>query len=870
MDEFEASALRVFAQRLGRAVLVTASDGTSVYANPSWSAFTGLDLQHSIGNGWQLAVHPHDLPRALAEFAAGVRIEQPFELRFRLRSATNEYALFSATFVPTRERNGRLREWFAVCDRSDLERAADDRFWNLADALPLMVWTTDDEDRLTFVNRAWLEYTGLPAGSTIDERNALVHPLDLPVLMRALRAGHVQVDFRLRRRSDGMFRWHSLRWVHVTSPDLPVHRIGTGMDIHDQRTASEARDRQLRTIAEALPDLVWSANPEGEHDYANAALLKYTGRSLEECIGEGWERCVHPLDRPQTLERWSHSIRTGEPYETQHRLVGAQGRSRWFLSRAAPMRDDGGRIVRWFGTSTDIDDQKRIAQEQTYLAELGRIVNSSLELDPTLAHICEAAVPMLADSCQIDLLTNGVPRTAAFACDSIRREVPLSRIRAHVYGDARAARFVENVNDTVIETIVVPMHVRGKSIGAISFVRLEDGDAYGAAGVGFLEEVARRAALAIANAQLYQREHRVADALQAASLPRRLPEIDGIALDAIYVPGRSEAQIGGDWYDAFALADGRIVVSIGDVAGSGLDAAVTMSNMRQIIRGIAQVHADPVLMLNSADRALRMDDPDRFVTAFVGVIDPIASTMVYASAGHMPPYVRRPDGSLEELVFVDLPLGLRDRMSIRACSVSVGDGDILVFYTDGLVESSRDLEGGAQLLRATLAGPQIVHATHPASFIRERVLPEGARDDVAILTLRVNRDQRVANMRRWPFASLDAEGLSRMRREFRALLIGYGLSELRLETAELVLGELAGNVVRHAAGAVEFVLDNTGGDLVLHVIDDGPGFERAPMLPIDVMSESGRGLFIVSQLTREFSVTKRHPRGSHARAVLAK
>jgi anti-sigma regulatory factor (Ser/Thr protein kinase) len=109
-----------------------------------------------------------------------------------------------------------------------------------------------------------------------------------------------------------------------------------------------------------------------------------------------------------------------------------------------------------------------------------------------------------------------------------------------------------------------------------------------------------------------------------------------------------------------------------------------------------------------------------------------------------------------------------------------------------------------------------------------------------------------------------------MRREFRALLIGYGLSELRLEAAELVFGELAGNVVRHAAGSVEFVLDNTGGDLVLHVIDEGPGFERAPMLPIDVMSESGRGLFIVSELTREFSVTKRHPRGSHARAVLVK
>ncbi|MGC2128491.1 MAG: SpoIIE family protein phosphatase [Candidatus Aquilonibacter sp.] len=870
MGEFEASALRMFAQRLGRAVLVTESDGACVYANPAWSTFTGLDAAHAGGNGWQLAVHPHDLPSVLAEFAAGVRSQQPFEVRFRLRSAQNEYGLFSATFVPTRERDGRLREWFAVCDRSDLEHVADDRFWNLADALPIMVWTTDDEDRLTFVNRAWLEYTGLPAGSTIDERNALVHPLDLPVLMRALRTGRREVDFRMRRRSDEMYRWHLLRWVHFASADLPFYRVGTAMDVHDQRTANEVRDRQLRTIAEALPDIVWSANPQGEHDYANEALLKYTGRTLVQCTSNAWEQFVSPVDWPQTRERWLHSIATGEPYEVQHRLANAEGRSRWFLSRAAPMRDEAGRIVRWFGTSTDIDDQKRIAQEQTYLAELGRIANSSLELDRTLRHICEAAIPLLADSCQVDLLTNGVPRMAAIAYDWLRREVPLSRIRAHAYGDARAVRFVENVNDTVVETIVVPMHVRGKSIGTISFVRPEDREAYGAAGVSFLEEVARRAGLAIANAQLYAREHRVAEALQAASLPRRLPEIDGIALDAVYVPGRSEAQIGGDWYDAFALTDGRIVVSIGDVAGSGLDAAVTMSSMRQIIRGIAQVHADPVLMLNSADRALRMDDPDRFVTAFVGVIDPIASTMVYASAGHLPPYVRRPDGSLEELIFVDLPLGLRDRMSIRACSVSVGDGDLLVFYTDGLIESSRDLEGGAALLRATLADPQIEDAIHPAAFIRECVLPDGARDDVAILTLRMRRDQRIGNIRRWSFASLDAEGLSRMRREFRALLIGYGLSELRLETAELVLGELAGNVVRHAAGAVEFVLDNTGGDLVLHVIDDGPGFERAPMLPIDVMSESGRGLFIVSQLTHEFSVTKRHPRGSHARAVLTK
>ncbi|HTX56402.1 MAG TPA: SpoIIE family protein phosphatase [Candidatus Acidoferrales bacterium] len=864
--KYEAPALRSFAQSLSRIALVMLPDGSCSYVNPSWTVYTGLHAEHALGTRWQLALHPHDLMGVLEQLETRCAGELPYELTFRLRSAHGDYERFAATLVPVRERSGESREWLAVCDRGDAEHSAADRFRHLADALPLLVWTTDPDDRLTFVNRAWLAYTGLPAGSTIAQRNALVHPLDLPVLMRALRAEEAEVEFRLRRRSDGMYRWHLLRWVHFGSASLPFHRIGTAMDIHDQRVAQEVRDRQLRVIAEALPELVWSTKPQGEQDYANHAMLAFTGLSAQECTGDVWERFVHPDDWPATREGWQQSLRWGEPYEMQHRLLRGDGSYRWFLTRAVPMRDDSAEIVRWFGTSTDIHDQKRAAQEQAYLAELGRIVNSSLELDRTLRHICDSAVPLLAESCQVDLLVNGVLRTGAFAHNGTRTEVPAARIRPHVHGNARAARYVERDDGVATETIVIPMQVRGKAIGTISFVRPEHSDAHG--DVRFLEEVARRCTHAIENAQLYQREHRVAEALQAASLPRRLPHIDGIAMDAVYVPGKSEAQIGGDWYDAFTLADGRIVVSIGDVAGSGLEAAVTMSNVRQIIRGIAQIHAEPVLMLNSADRALRMDDPDRFVTAFVGVIDPIASTMVYASAGHLPPFIRRANGRLDELLFVDLPLGLRERMSIQARSVNVGDGDLLVFYTDGLVESSHDIEGGIRLLRATLEHPQIDRVAHPAAFIQERVLAEGARDDVAILTLRIHGDQRMGNMQRWIFASLDPEGLSQMRHEFRARLVGFGLSELRLETAELVLGELAGNVVRHATGAVEFVLDHTGGEIVLHVIDEGPGFERAPMLPIDVMSESGRGLFIVSQLTREFSVTRRHPRGSHARAVL--
>jgi anti-sigma regulatory factor (Ser/Thr protein kinase) len=511
-----------------------------------------------------------------------------------------------------------------------------------------------------------------------------------------------------------------------------------------------------------------------------------------------------------------------------------------------------------------------VVLEQTYLAELGRILNSSLQLDRTLRHICEAAVPLLAHSCQIDLLTDGVIRTAAFAYTGTQIEVPASRIRAQFSDGARATKLTESAGGVTLETTVVPLRLRDKTFGAISFVRPLQADAYGSSDLTFLEEIGRRCALAITNAQVYQREHRVATALQAVSLPRRLPHIDGIAMDAVYVPGRSEAQIGGDWYDAFSLTDGRIVVSIGDVAGSGLDAAVTMGSMRQIIRGIAQVHANPVLMLDSADRALRMEDHDRFVTAFAGVIDPIASTMTYATAGHPPPFLRRKNGELIVLDAVDLPLGLRERGGGNAHSVDVYDGDLLVLYTDGLVESGRDLQAGLAQLQDALMEPALDDVARPALFLQERMLPGGAHDDVAVLTLRLQPEERLSAMRRWHFQSHDPEAFARVRGELRTALQNDGFSALSLETAELVLGELGGNVVRHAAGPVDLVLDHTNGEYVLHVIDEGPGFERMPMLPSDVMSESGRGLFIVSQLTREFSVTKRHPRGSHARAVLAR
>jgi Stage II sporulation protein E (SpoIIE) len=119
---------------------------------------------------------------------------------------------------------------------------------------------------------------------------------------------------------------------------------------------------------------------------------------------------------------------------------------------------------------------------------------------------------------------------------------------------------------------------------------------------------ARRMSLRLRRlSELYEHERRIARRLQDAALPHALPHIPGIAFDAFYRAGSDQAQIGGDWYDAVRLPDGRVVLSIGDVSGSGLDAAVTMANVRQILRGVAHVHADPAIMLDAADRTLQGD-----------------------------------------------------------------------------------------------------------------------------------------------------------------------------------------------------------------------------------------------------------------------
>lgn len=375
----------------------------------------------------------------------------------------------------------------------------------------------------------------------------------------------------------------------------------------------------------------------------------------------------------------------------------------------------------------------------------------------------------------------------------------------------------------------------------------------------------------------YDRAHHVASTLQRALLPQGLPEIAGIEFEGVYESGKTEAQVGGDWYDAVRLADGRVLVSIGDVAGSGLQAAVIMAAMREVIRGVAQVYADPATMIDAADRTLKSEHPDSLVTAFVAVFDPIARSLSYCSAGHPPPLLRTIDGTVIELPSQGLPLGIRARDDVDARTVQVPDGATVLFYTDGLTESTRDVVEGEKRLREAFADPAIVSQPNLAQAIYDDVLRDGTHDDVAILAMRLDGSRTGSasevvgqHFRRWVFDTADHATAQRSRAVFASVLADGCMLDEDVFTSELIFGELLSNAVRYASGLVEVVLDwSETSTAILHFLDSGPGFVLMPRLPSDLLSERGRGLFLIWSLSEDFNVTKRTDGGAHARVVLS-
>ncbi len=285
--------------------------------------------------------------------------------------------------------------------------------------------------------------------------------------------------------------------------------------------------------------------------------------------------------------------------------------------------------------------------------------------------------------------------------------------------------------------IVVPFRRRGKVIGAIHVIRGDNPVNFDSADLALVEELAARLTPAIYNAEVYERERLVARRFQEAALPTAFPDVPGLEFDAVYEAAITEATVGGDWYDVFHIDDERLLVSVGDVAGHGLPAATIMMMLRQSLRALSLTTASPADLTSLLRSLLAREYPNVFATAFIGILWPATGKLVHVSAGHPAPLVRRPDGAVEELQGGRRPLlGVPYPNPIGAAEMRLEPGSLLVLFTDGLTEATRDVIEGERKLREVVQSDEIVYAKHPAHVIYDRMLTAGSFDDTAVLCIR--------------------------------------------------------------------------------------------------------------------------------------
>ena len=245
---------------------------------------------------------------------------------------------------------------------------------SIAEAIPDIVWTATPDGNHDFYNQRWFDYTGL----TLEQTRGwgwrqVLHPDDLDGCVRrwtyALQTGTAyEVEYRFRRAADGDYRWHLGRASPVRNGSGAIVKwFGTSTDIDDQkRTEDQLRhsEQRYRSLIEASSALIWTNSPEGEMRGEQRGWAGYTGQSFAQYQGYGWSEAVHPDDRAPTIERWQRSVETLSLFEGEHRVLGRDGKYRWFSVRAVPLLNEDGRLREWVGVHTDVEAQRQADEER--------------------------------------------------------------------------------------------------------------------------------------------------------------------------------------------------------------------------------------------------------------------------------------------------------------------------------------------------------------------------------------------------------------------------------------------------------------------------------------------------------------------------
>lgn len=606
----------------------------------------------------------------------------------------------------------------------------------------------------------------------------------------------------------------------------------------------------------------------------------------------------------ETERRMRLALETGEPQYADAfvRPAGASTEHGWATS-VAPLRDPDGRVRAVYLAAHDRTGIEPDRQQMLLPSGAGARIGTTMDIARTAQELIDVAVPRLAEFAVVDLLeppprgdepssgpVTGPVTVRRTAVQSVLEGSPGSRLtvgetviypalsppveclaagRGAVYGmtDSAIARWVtEDAGAAWISEsgthsmMVVPLQASGITLGLAVFGRHQQREPFQPEDLWLAEEITTRAAVSIHNARRFTREHTTTMTLQRSLLPQSLPSQTALEIASRYLPAGTDAGVGGDWFDVIPLSGARVALVVGDVVGHGIRAAATMGRLRTAVRTLADVDLPPDELLTHLDDLiihLSADEADRDAageaaggigtTCLYVVYDPVNRRCTVARAGHPPPAVVSPEGSVYLLdVPAGPPLGLGG-LPFETVEVELPEGSTLALYTDGLLQPrERDLDEAFDSMFAALARPASTLET-VCDRVLTALLTHPPDDDVALLVARtraLHSDKVVV----WDLSS-DPSVVARARRHATDQLTAWGLEEAAFVT-ELLVSELVTNAIRYGEPPVQLRLIHENATLICEVSDasnTAPHMRRAR-----IFDEGGRGLLLVAQLAQRW------------------
>ena len=415
-------------------------------------------------------------------------------------------------------------------------RAANERAAAILESINEGFVVLDADWNFAYVNAAFERMNGVRREDIVGQNHWEVYPATVGTRLEAeyRRVMATGVTAEFENYYPPWDRWFALKVY-------PAQGGGLCIQVRDVTDAKRAEatiresEEKLRLMADTIPQLAWMARPDGHIFWYNRRWYEYTGTTPEAMEGWGWQSVHDPEVLPRVLERWRASIASGEPFDMVFPIKGTDGLFRPFLTRVNPLRNDEGRILYWFGTNTDISEQKRAEEGSRFLADASAALADVVDYESTLGKVARLAVPFFADWCAVDMAQadGSLRRLAAVHTDPSKVALATELVRRYPprpdapYGPPRVVRTGEpelaaEITDDLLAAsasaedhlrilrelglrsyICVPLATRGRTLGAMTFVRAESGRSYGPADLTVAEDLARRAAVATENARLY-------------------------------------------------------------------------------------------------------------------------------------------------------------------------------------------------------------------------------------------------------------------------------------------------------------------------------------------------------------------------------